>query len=156
MEAIFNYRINNTWFAVKTVANDASLSPITKIELLIDSVVDRIAEKECFHRIVVRQQILATDNIVTRLMNESRLRNINIINEIVKEGQDQKLFKKKVDTPLLIITMIGTIYQMMNTQDFYRQVNKLENLAEPAFQLHIKRVLKLHLKNMFKTILINE
>jgi len=156
MEAIFNYRINNTWFAVKSVASDTSISPLEKIERLIDSVVDKVSEKECFHRIMLRQQIISKDDIVTRLINESRQRNVQLIDEIVKEGQAKKMFKKKVDTPLLIITMIGTIYQMMNTQDFYRQANKLESLDESAFQLHIRRVLKIHLKTMFKTILSNE
>ncbi|MEO7310657.1 MAG: helix-turn-helix domain-containing protein [Chitinophagaceae bacterium] len=156
MEAIFNYRINNTWFAVKSLVSGKGISPVKKIELLIDSVIDKISEKECFHRIMVRQQILAKDDLVSRLITESRVRNIQLLNEIVQEGQDQKLFKKKVDTPLLIITMIGTIYQMMNTQDFYRQANKLESLEDAAFQVHIRRVLKIHLKTLFKTILTNE
>ncbi|MES2775022.1 MAG: TetR family transcriptional regulator [Bacteroidota bacterium] len=156
MEAIFNYRINNAWFAVKTLVDDHSLSPIKKMDMLVDSVIDRISEKECFHRIMVRQQIIAKDDIVTKLINESRARNIEIINEIIRDGQQQKLFKKKIDTPLLVITMIGTIYQMMNTQDFYRQVHKLESLDETAFQHHIRLVLKAHLKTIFKTILINE
>ena len=156
MEAIFNYRINNSMFAVKSVVDDKSLSPLKKIEALIDSVIDKISEKECFHRIMVRQQVVAKDDVVTKLMNESRLRNIELLNGIIREGQALKLFKKKVDTPLLIITMIGTIYQMMNTQDFYRKAHKLEAMEESAFQAHIKRVLRIHIKKLFKTILNNE
>lgn len=155
MEAIFNYRINNTWFAVRSVVDDKDMSPVRKIELLVDSVIDKISEKECFHRIMVRQQILAKDDLVTKLIAESRMRNIQLLNQIVKEGQEQNLFRKKIDTPLLIITMIGTIYQMMNTQEFYRQANQLEHMDDAAFQVHLRRVLKIHLKTLFKTILIH-
>jgi len=156
MEAIFNYRINSSFFATKTVADDKSINPVKKIEILIDTIIDKVSEKECFHRIMVRQQVLSKDDIVTKLMNESRMRNIELINEIVKEGQALKLFKKKVDTPLLVITLIGTVYQMMNTQEFYRKVHKLEHMDEASFQAHIKRILKIHLKKLFKTILNNE
>jgi AcrR family transcriptional regulator len=156
MEAIFNYRINSSWFMFKSLADDLTISPRVKMEMVVDMMVEKIIKQECFHRIMVRQQILSKDNLVTQLMNETRQRNLTLISQIVQQGQDQKIFTKKVDVPMLMITLIGTLYQFINTQESYKQFHQLQHLEPEAFQTHLKRVMKIHLKSLIKTILIHE
>ncbi len=151
LEAIFNYRINNSIF--ESIVNDSSRSPWQKIEYLIDNFIDRVSEKECFHRMMVRQQMFSKNELLTNLLNDARMRNIEILNRTVKEGQDHGQFKENVDSPMLIITMIGTVYQMINTQGFYRKFHGLEKLNDADFQAYMKNTLKMHLKQLFKNLL---
>jgi AcrR family transcriptional regulator len=156
MEAIFNYRINSNWFMFKSLVDDKSISPKVKMEMVVDNMVEKVTERECFHRIMVRQQILSEDTLVTNLINESRSKNLKLIEEIVRQGQEQKIFRKKIDVPILVITLIGTLYQFINTQESYKQYHQLQHLETAAFHTHLKRVLKIHLKSLLKTILTNE
>ena len=69
--------------------------------------------------------------------------------------QKSKL-KRFIASILLMITMIGTVSQLVTTQHFYKETNGLQSLSKDEFQAHIRTKLSQHLKKIFKVILYNE
>jgi hypothetical protein len=56
----------------------------------------------------------------------------------------------------MMMTMIGTISQLMTTQHFYREINNLQSLSNEDFEKHIHQKMSDHLKIVFKAILSYE
>ena len=66
------------------------------------------------------------------------------------------VFKKQVDVPMMMNSLIGTISHMLVSLDFYRSYHKMEALTDEEFEKIIKKKLSAHVKIIFKAILTNE
>jgi hypothetical protein len=156
MEAIFHLRIGNIEMRVSSLIKDDSLSPLQKVNMLIDEHIERVIEKECFFKIMVTEQLLNKNQTLINAVKTLKIRNAEIISELIKDGQKKGVFKKKVDVVLMLNTMVGTVWQTMMSRAYYREFNKLETLTDDEFNSLIKRKLSIHIKTLFKDILTNE
>jgi hypothetical protein len=55
-----------------------------------------------------------------------------------------------------MMTLVGTVSQLITTQHYYREINDLQSMPEEEFQKLIKKKLSQHLKKIFKSILTHE
>lgn len=155
-EAMFAHRSEFFKLQLESMLQNKELSPIEKIYQLVDQYVIKLTDQQCFHRIMVREQMVNKNEFITSKLNELKIRNQALIKQLISEGQEKGVFKKDVDTPLLMMTLTGTVSQLVTTQHYYKLIKGLENLPEEEFQEHIRTELKNHLKKIFKAILINE
>lgn len=157
IEALFEVRMNESRSNLETILFNQELAPIQKIFIWIDMVLDKLTKNRCFYNIMLREQLSAdsTPTISDHIM-ALKLRNVELIAQLIKEGQETGIFRKNLDHSLLITTLYGTINQAVANESFYRKVNKLEHLTAAEFQSHIKHALSAHLKNIFKLIVSNE
>lgn len=158
LEAIFDNRLKYFQGQLHSVLNDKVQSPLKKVYYLIDILTDRLTDRPCFHRIMVREQINDHKNLdfIKNLIIESKRKNQQLIGQIINEGQQKGVFKKNIDISLMMMTMFGTMNQMVSTQHYYKEINGYQDMAEPEFQALIKKKLRVHLKTLFKAILSNE
>jgi AcrR family transcriptional regulator len=157
MEAMFDYRGTSSLFQLEEMVKDQTLSPIQKVEKLIDRYIDKLLNNQCFHRIVVREQMVNNNNgFITEKLQEIKRLNQALIKELIAQGQRNGDFKKHVDVPLLMITLVGTVSHLITTQHFYKEINNLQSLTEEEFQKHIRKKLSHHLKAIFKATLMYE
>ena len=56
----------------------------------------------------------------------------------------------------MMVTMVGTVSQMLTSQHFYRKMYSLEDMDDMEFQKHMRKKLSTHLKNLFKQMITNE
>ena len=133
------------------------ISPIQKIFVFIDSVLDRLMGNQCFHNIMLREQLSSerTPVISEHILN-LKMRNVELMHRLIQEGQDAGVFRKGIDMSLMTTTLYGTVNYAIATQDFYKKINNLEHMADEEFQKHLKRKLSQHLKNLFKLTVTNE
>ncbi len=156
MEALFELRVGNVIIRVESLIKDESLTPIEKVNMLIDEHIDRVMQKPCFHKVMVGVLVTNKNPAILKAANNVKIRNAEVITELIKEGQKKGLFKKKVDVILMISTMVGTVSQCMMSQDYYREFNKQQDLPDDEFLAILKRRLSIHIKTLFKAILTNE
>lgn len=156
MEAMFRRRSEHFKLQLETMIQDKNRSPIQKMESLIDQYIEKLASQQCFHRIMVREQMVNNNGFIAQQIHELKKKNQGLIKGLIQEGQESGHFKKNVDVPLLMMTMIGTVSQLVTTQHYYKEINNLQSLSEEEFQKHIRKKLSQHLKGIFKAILINE
>jgi AcrR family transcriptional regulator len=156
MEALFELRVGSVIIRVESLIKDESLSPIEKVNMLIDEHIDRVLQKQCFHKVMMGALVTNKNPAILKAANNVKIRNAEVITELIKEGQKKGQFKKKVDVILMINTMVGTVSQCMMSQQYYREFNKQLDVPDDEFQLTLKRRLSIHIKTLFKAILTNE
>ena len=156
MEALFELRVGNVIIRVESLIKDESLTPIEKVNMLIDEHIDRVFQKQCFHKVMVGVLVTNKNPAILKAANNVKIRNAEVITELIKDGQKKGLFKKKVDVILMINTMVGTVSQCVMSQDYYREFNKQQDLPDDEFMAILKRRLSIHIKTLFKAILTNE
>jgi AcrR family transcriptional regulator len=156
MQAIIQERTNNIRIKIESLIKDETLDPFRKISILVDDYIQRIVEKQQFHKIMMYEQVLQKNPVVTGLLNELKTSNANLIEKLIKEGQEKGVFKMEVDVVFMMNTMFGTVMQTLMNKDYYRDFNKLQHLPDTEFQEQLKNKLSNYIKVLFKAILSYE
>lgn len=156
MEAMFDHRASSSILQLREMVQDKNLSPLQKVEKLIDRYIDKLLSQQCFHRIMVREQMVNNKSLIAEHIQDIKKRNQALIKELIAQGQRSGEFRKNIDISLLMITLVGTISQMVTTQHIYKEMNNLQSMAEDDFQKYIRKKLSHHLKGIFKATLMYE
>jgi len=157
IEALFKLRTVESGSRIENIILNEDLAPLQKVYIMIDSVIERLMGNQCFHNIMMREQLSAerTPIISDHIMN-LKIRNMELMRRLIKEGQDAGVFRKNIDMSFMTTTLYGTVNQAIATQVFYKKMNNLDNMSEEEFQNFLKRKLSQHLKNLFKSTVTNE
>lgn len=156
LEAIFEYRGDSTKLILENIEGKAEISSIEKMNLLIDHYLQKLEKQQCFHRLMVREQSVKSSEVITQMILKLKRQNLEVVKRLVSEGQQKGEFRKDIDVPLLMITMLGTSNQLITSQHHYQHLNNLQDMPENEFQQYLHKKLGQHLKFLFKTILSNE
>ncbi len=156
LEALFSYRGEYIKLKLESMIGNKELSSIDKMNTLIDHYIDKIMSQQCFSRIMVREQVMNHTGTTAELIFEMKKRNQELITKLIQEGQKTREFRKNIDVPLMMATLVGTANSMVTTQHYYRNINHLQSMTDEEFQKHIRKKLSQHLKKIFKVILTNE
>ena len=156
MEAIFEVKIGKVQVRVEELLKDKTMSPIQKINILIEEHIERVMKSQQFYRIMICEQVGNTNRAITDKIKQLKLKNAELISELIKEGQKQGVFKRKVDVVLMLNTMIGTVWQAIISKEHYREFVNAKVLTDEEYELQLKKRLNVHIKTLFKAILTNE
>lgn len=156
MHALFEQRTEHLKMKVEALLQDTTLSPLERINGLIDDYIDRILEKQSFHRILICEQIVNKNSFIIEQVRELKLKNHAVISQLIKDGQKKGSFRKNVDVALLMNILVGTVSQLLTGQDFYREVSNMSKLTDEQFHQKIRHRLGETIKSIFKTLLSNE
>lgn len=156
LESIFNYRAESTMLKLESMYNNTTLSPMEKVNQMIDYYIDKFLNQQCFHKVMMREQVASHRHVVTGLIQEYKKRNQVLVKQLIQEGQKSGDFVKNIDIPLLMTTLVGTVSHMITTQHFYKEINNLQAMPDEQFQKLIKKKLSAHIKFLFKAILTHE
>ena len=156
LESLFDYRGEHIKLKLESMVEDKTLGSFEKLDLLIDHYIEKIMNQQCFSRIMVREQVVNHTGITAELITQMKKRNQEIISKLIHQGQKKGEFKRNIDIPLMMATLVGTAGHIIATQPYYREINNLQSMSDDEFQKHIKKKLSQHLKKLFKAILTNE
>jgi AcrR family transcriptional regulator len=156
MEAMFLHRGADFKLQLESILQNKNLSPIQKVERLIEDYIEKIFKKQCFHKIMTREQMVSGSSFITDQIHQLKQKNSALIKELINEGQKAGHFKKNIDISFLMMTLTGTIGQLVTTQHYYRKANNLESIPDDEFEKLIKKKLSAYLKNLFKAVLTYE
>lgn len=156
LESLFDYRTEHLKLKLETMIEDKTLGSFEKLGLLIDHYIEKIMNQQCFSRIMVREQVMNHTGITAGLITQMKRRNQELISKLIHQGQKKGEFKRNIDIPLMMATLVGTANHIIATQHYYKEINSLQSLSDEEFQKHIKKKLSQHLKKLFKAILTNE
>lgn len=156
LEALFSYRAEGTTQKLVGMLTNKALSPLEKVNMLIEYYIEKFHNQTCFHKIMSREQVASQRTATAELIQGFKKRNQQLIKELIQEGQKSGDFAKNIDIPILMATLIATVSHMVTTQHFYREINNLQDMPEEQFQKMMKKKLNAHFKFIFKAILTNE
>ncbi|HEY0433651.1 MAG TPA: TetR family transcriptional regulator [Chitinophagaceae bacterium] len=153
MESLFKYRGEFIKMQLESMLQNREMSSLQKFYNLIDSYIERFIKQKCFHKIMTREQMMHLKGTMPRLIHDMKKRNQELVQQLISEGQKKGEFRKNIDVPLMMATLIGTVNHIITTQHYYQKLNNLEDLTDEEFKKHIKKKLSNHLKSLFKAIL---
>ena len=156
LESLFDYRGEHVKLKLESMVEDKTLGSFEKLDLLIDHYIEKIMTQQCFSRIMLREQVVNHTGITAELITQMKKRNQEIISKLIHQGQKKGEFKRSIDIPLMMATLVGTAGHIIATQPYYREINNLQSMSEEEFQKHMKKKLSQHLKKLFKAILTND
>jgi AcrR family transcriptional regulator len=156
LENLFQYRGEATKLTLESIISKAGISSLEKVYLLIEMYMDKMFRQQCFHRIMAREQVLNTTGTTADLILQMKKTNQAIISRLVHEGQKKGEFKKTVDIPLMMATIVGTSNNMVPTKHYYREMNNLQELSEEELEKHMRKKLGAHLKFIVKALLTQQ
>jgi len=156
MEAMFTHRGQTMTLQLQNIIDNRQLTPIQKVEKLIDEYIDRIFKKQGFHRIMVREQMGHANKPISGQILKLKQTNQELVRELIQQGQKSGDFKKNIDISFLMMTLVGTTSQLVTTQGFYRQLNGLEDMPDEVFQKTMRKKLGHYMKTLFKAMLTYE
>jgi AcrR family transcriptional regulator len=156
LEALFSYRGESTKMSIESIIEHPGTSAMERVYMLIENFMDKLMGQQCFHRILAREQVLDNTTAVRSLILQMKRRNLDLIERLIREGQKNGEFKKDIDMPMMMTTLIGTAHNLVTTKHYYRELNNLQGLKEEEFEKFIREKLATHLKLVFKAMLTYE
>lgn len=148
-QAVFAHRISLSKLRLENLLYDKTLTPSEKIDQLIEGYIDKIIQNPNFHRIVINKEM----KDITCILHDNKMQNLELVSKIIQEGQKKKSFAKNIDVQMLMVTMLGTVTYVINNQEFYRIMYKMQDLSDAEFMEEIRKKLNTHIKLVFKSIL---
>ncbi|MGC4037720.1 MAG: TetR family transcriptional regulator [Chitinophagaceae bacterium] len=156
LEVLFTYRAESSVLKMESLLQDKASTPLQKVYHLIDYYIDKFQNQTCFHKIMSREQVHNYRNAITESIKTFKRRNQALVQQLILEGQKKGEFKKNIDVPIMMATLVGTVSHLITTQHYYREMNNLEGMSDEDFNKLIKKKLSQHLKFLFKAILTHE
>lgn len=156
MEAMFQHRGQHLKMQLQNILLNNNMTSFQKVEKLIEEYVERIFQKQCFHKVMIREQMMNNTGPIAEQIAQLKQNNQALFMQIIQEGQKKGDFKRGIDITFLMLTLVGTASQLLSTQHYYREANQLQNLSGEEFEKHLKKKLTAYLKTLFKAILSYE
>ncbi|MDE3248220.1 MAG: TetR/AcrR family transcriptional regulator [Bacteroidota bacterium] len=139
--------------ALEELANNPNYSEIEKVDMIIDNHIKKLFGNRKFHRVLHQELMLSQREALQAAIVEIIYPNSLIMRGVIESGMKSGLFKK-VDAPLVIATITGTINQVLLSR---RMCNKLLNKDEayvPYDDTRFAKRLADHLKQMIRAHLL--
>lgn len=156
LEKLFAYRMSIITEDLQRLFENQSLSPLQKLQTFVEEYIARVFRKQDFYKIVLCEQIINNNPKVIELMQEWRMKNLKLVELIVKQGQDQQVFSPNVDVHLLLNSIVGTVIQTVINKGVYKEPDKKIKSAGKTFDDNLKQKLLIYLNNLLKAILLYE
>jgi AcrR family transcriptional regulator len=154
-EKIVEYKSLATRGLLDEIFNNESLSPIQKIEAVIDSYIEKLFTHRMFHRLIQQELILNQRETLQSSIVNNFILNVHIVKNIIESGIKNGDFKK-VDIELTIASLNGTINQVLLSKKFCnRLMNKSDDYI-PYEDMKFKKRVSAHLKQLMHDHLLNK
>lgn len=152
LEALIEYRASFT--TLQELNKDEVLTPIEKMDRVIDFYVDKIMSNFCFHNLMLQQGNNSRSEEIRELIIDIKQKNFEQLKKIITDGQRKKFFRKEIDIELTIGTFMGAISQFTQARHYWSRILHIEKDNDEAYRKkmtprlksHLKQVLHAHLK----------
>ena len=156
LEALFAFRGEQSKLKLENLIQRKDLTAMDKINQVIDLYIEKVTGRHAFHRILAREQVITHNGEIASLILQMKKQNQAYVIQIIKEGKKNGEFKKSVDVPLLMGTLIGTANHLLITRHYYRELDNKQDMDEAEFDLYMKKRISQHMKTIFKSLLTDD
>jgi AcrR family transcriptional regulator len=129
LEAVVFHRINAMRLMLANLFEE-NISPIEKMENLIRFYIHRIYDNRSIYQILHVEIISQKRDIDYDLFIDIKKQNLDVIEKIIKEGQELKVFRPNIKVLMIPPLIIGTLTQFYTNKPFYQKVLDLKTDEE--------------------------
>lgn len=153
LKVLIEQRFNSTAKLLEEKSNDQVQGPWEKIEWLIDYYVDKMFGNFRFHCILSQEFNSERSAEIKELIITIKMQNLERIKKIIVEGQKKGIFRK-VDVELTMASMMGTIFQLINSRGLYAKLLRIDHTDEEDYRNKMIARLKPHLRQLMAAQLL--
>jgi AcrR family transcriptional regulator len=153
-EQIVEYKSSATRGLLDEILKNETITPIQKIEAVIDSYIEKLFTHRMFHRLIQQELILNQREALQNSIVNNFIPNANIVKNIIEAGIKKGEFKK-VDIELTIATLNGTINQVLLSRKFCNRLMNKNDDYIPYEDTKFKKRVSTHLKQLMHAHLLN-
>ncbi|MGL2964367.1 TetR/AcrR family transcriptional regulator [Flavobacterium sp. RSB2_4_14] len=153
LEALVLYRISGMSLQLETL-NQENISPIEKIERLITYYIQQINTNRCIYQILHFELSSKKREINLDAFTTVKNNNLKLLENIVKEGQAQGIFKSNINVVLIPPLIIGSLIHIHMNKKYYQELLELKNEAD--YENYILTELTQHIQKTIKALLVYE
>ncbi len=149
LEGIVLYRSAGLNVQMESIRN-SEICPFEKLDDLVEFYIALVHGNKSIYQIINVEFSNQKRKIDFELINEAKEGNYIELNRVIREGQEQGLFKEDINTYLLAPTILGTYFHFYNSRSFYQKLIGIE--SEDQWESYIKTELTQHIKQVIKSL----
>jgi AcrR family transcriptional regulator len=130
------------------------VSPIDKIDKLIELYINRINSNRCIYKILHFEFGSKKRQLNFQAFTEIKKGNLKSLESIIQDGQEKGIFRKDVVIELLTPTILGTYFHFHLNRPFYENLLNLN--TEEQYNTYINTILTKHIQQTIKALLTYE
>lgn len=153
LESIVAHRIGKMGLHLENLLNE-NIAPISKIEKTIEFYIHQVNENKHIHQIINHEVANKKRQINFDSFTILKKNNLKFVESIVKEGQEQGLFRNDVNVALLSPLIIGSLLYFQMNKVLYGDLFGLK--TEEDFENYIKTEFTQHIQKTIKALLVYE
>ena len=153
LEALIINRISDLRLQMENLFKE-DLSPFEKIDKLIELYITRI-NKNCGMYQIIHFEIMSKKRDINyEAFNEVKKYNLQVLENIIEEGQSKELFAKNINVALIPPTIMGTYFHFQMNKPFYSDLFDLKTQEDIDNYVHTD--LTKHIQKTIKALLVYE
>ncbi len=153
LEALIINRISDLRLQMESLYKE-NLSPFEKIDKLIELYISRI-NKNCGVYQIIHFEIMSKKRDINyETFNEVKKYNLQVLKNIIEEGQTKGIFTQNVNVALIPPTIMGTYFHFQMNKPFYADLFDLKTKED--INNYIVNDLTKHIQQTIKALLVYE
>jgi AcrR family transcriptional regulator len=154
-ESVVEYKASFLKIVFIELINNNTLSPIEKIDIIIDQTIERKFCNREFHHLLHRELSLDHRPQMRDAISDILLKNLIPVKAIIQRGIDDGIFQK-VDVELTLTTLIGTIHYLLTSDIMCRKILGKKKDFNPFQNKKLKERLSVHTKQLMRAHLLKK
>ena len=153
LESLVLYRISDMQLQLESLSTE-DISPIEKIEKLIQFYISRINSNRCMYQILHFEVSTKKREINLEAFTQVKKNNLKLVENIIVEGQQKGFFKSNITIPLVPTIIIGSLTHFHTNKHYYEDILALD--TDEKYENYISDELTKHIQKTIKALLTYE
>jgi len=153
LEALILHKTTDLKLQLENLLQE-NIEPLEKVNKLIEIYINRICLNKGIYRVLHFELYNKKREKSLQAFTELKKGNLKSVESIIKQGQDQGVFRKDLNIPLITPTIIGTFFHFHMNRSFFEELLDLK--TEEMFDNYIKNNLTKHIQQTIKALLVYE
>ena len=152
-ESIVEFRASYLKGIFEELINNDSLSAIEKMDVIVDSTIERKFTGLAFQHLLHRELALSHRPQLKEAISDILLKNMNVVKKIIQTGINKGEFRV-VDVELTLTTLLGTIHYLLTSDIMCRKILGKQKGFDPANSKKLKERLSIYTKKLLRDHLL--
>lgn len=153
LETLIINRISDMRLQMENLYRE-NLTPFEKVERLIELYVKRMHKNKGMYQII-HFEITSQKRVINcEAFNEVKRYNLEVLKNIIQEGQEKGVFTKDVNIALIPPTIMGTYFHFQMNKPFFKDILNLT--TQEDIDNYVNKELTQHIQKTIKALLTYE
>lgn len=153
LETLIINRISDMRLQMENLYRE-NLTPFEKVERLIELYVKRMHKNKGMYQII-HFEITSQKRVINcEAFNEVKRYNLDVLKNIIQEGQEKGVFTKDVNIALIPPTIMGTYFHFQMNKPFFKDILNLT--TQEDIDNYVNKELTQHIQKTIKALLTYE